>query len=195
MRNRISRAFWRISRSCGLSNHRRLPEQKTHSFGVVPSLADLSPSLQSNFFSQLLPGTIRALGGFARETLRDCFRKNSTLNSMAIRTSRLTHIDARRLNGVAGCEPYSAVVRGNYSRARRRWCADLTEVSRAIHGYNREPPCLGGDDRPRVAQYSFLLRLDCTQRTELRRPVRRRQSHSEHQRDPYPRYDFRRRYH
>ena len=94
---------------------------------------------------------------------------------MAIRPFRLTYIDARRLCGVAGCEHTLRMLRGNDPRFRRGAVRDLTEVSRAIHGSNREPPINArGDYRLRDAQYSVLLGFDLARCIERRRFVRRR---------------------
>src|SRR5690242_19319061 len=74
----------------------------------------------------------------ARVTLRDCFNKKSTLNTMAIRTSRLTYIDARRPYGVAGRSTLHCSSR-TARAAPARGAHDLIEADRAIHGTNHEP--------------------------------------------------------
>src|SRR3954470_14694504 len=102
----------------------------------------------------------------ARETLRSSFTKKSTLNTMAIRTFRLTHIDARRLYGVAGC----ATIRWSMARARaapRRGLHDLTEACCAIHGPHHEPHShrRNGSRRSDI-RHALLLGLNFAERNQ-----------------------------
>ena len=80
---------------------------------------------------------------------------------MAIRTFRLTHIDARRLYGVACCDTAASRLRRNVRlRTRSPGSHDSSEGSRAIHGCPREPHTYErGGVRIRSAGYSLMLRF------------------------------------
>ena len=80
---------------------------------------------------------------------------------MAIRSFRLTYIDARRPYGVAGCDTSLRVPRLVSEAARGVGVPDLTEASRAIHGYDHEPQTIRlGGDSVRLLQLPVVFRQD-----------------------------------
>lgn len=84
--------------------------------------------------------------------------RKSTLNPMTKRPFRLTYIDARRRNGVAGCVDVLRLARDAREVVRRERLRDPTEASRAIHGDYREPPTRDrGETRLRADRCPLLF--------------------------------------